>query len=254
MSPPASPVGVGFAQPTSGSAPAEPIFRSLFQAGDRAQPVSPAVHELWGNSSSLTSVAPATSVARPRRRRPRRRPAAPAHRSRSICSATAAARSAASPHSQAAFSQYRRRDRRLPRTLNKTSIKPAVYGERFVKRHGLFCMTVASRHGVVSSCVSRQDHDRSAVHQLDKDRSGRRAGRGHAISGAGLADFRSDRRRSRRRRRRAADAARRCVAAGAPGHGRSVRAQQPRRRPRSCRRCRSTSPRSRCRCSNIHRF
>src|SRR6266576_719510 len=41
----------------------EPIFRSLFQAGERSEPVSPAVHELWGSSSSLTSVAPATSVA-----------------------------------------------------------------------------------------------------------------------------------------------------------------------------------------------
>ena len=78
-----------------------------------------------------------------------------------------------------------------PCALNKTSIKPAVYGEPFVKRHGLFSMTVASRHGVVSSCVSRQDHDRSAVHQLDTDRSGRRAGRGNAVAGAGLVDFRS---------------------------------------------------------------
>jgi hypothetical protein len=42
--------------------PNEPIFRSLFQAGERSEPVSPAVHELWGRSSSLTSVAPATSV------------------------------------------------------------------------------------------------------------------------------------------------------------------------------------------------
>ena len=50
-------------------------------------------------------------------------------------------------------------------------------------------MTVASRHGVVSGCVGRQDHDRSAVHQLDTDRSGRRAGRGNAVVGAGLADF-----------------------------------------------------------------
>jgi hypothetical protein len=41
--------------------PTDPIFRSLFQAGDRTQPVSPAVQELWGNSSSLTSVASATS-------------------------------------------------------------------------------------------------------------------------------------------------------------------------------------------------
>jgi hypothetical protein len=36
--------------------PERPIFRSLFQAGERAQPVSPAVQELWGNGASLTSV------------------------------------------------------------------------------------------------------------------------------------------------------------------------------------------------------
>jgi hypothetical protein len=36
--------------------PDRPVFRSLFQAGERAQPVSPAVQELWGNGSSLTSV------------------------------------------------------------------------------------------------------------------------------------------------------------------------------------------------------
>ena len=48
---------------TAALQPNEPIFRSLFQAGERSQPVSPAVHELWGSSSSLTSVAPATSVA-----------------------------------------------------------------------------------------------------------------------------------------------------------------------------------------------
>ncbi len=45
------------------SAQPEPIFRSLFQAGERTQPISPAVQELWGSHSSLTSVAPATSVA-----------------------------------------------------------------------------------------------------------------------------------------------------------------------------------------------
>jgi hypothetical protein len=33
----------------------DPIFRSLFQGGDRSAPVSPAVQELWGNRSSLTS-------------------------------------------------------------------------------------------------------------------------------------------------------------------------------------------------------
>ena len=30
------------------SAQRDPIFRSLFQAGDRTQPISPAVQELWG--------------------------------------------------------------------------------------------------------------------------------------------------------------------------------------------------------------
>jgi Transglycosylase SLT domain len=44
------------------SAQTDPIFRSLFQAGDRTQPISPAVQELWGNSSSLTTVASATSL------------------------------------------------------------------------------------------------------------------------------------------------------------------------------------------------
>ncbi len=34
-----------------------PVFRSLFQAGDRTQPISPAVQELWGNSASLTAAA-----------------------------------------------------------------------------------------------------------------------------------------------------------------------------------------------------
>jgi hypothetical protein len=46
---------------TASLQPSQPMFRSLFQAGERAQPVSPAVQELWGNSSSLTSVATANS-------------------------------------------------------------------------------------------------------------------------------------------------------------------------------------------------
>jgi Transglycosylase SLT domain len=48
---------------TNTSPPSDPIFRSLFQGGERSQSISPAIHELWGNSSSLTSVAPAPSVA-----------------------------------------------------------------------------------------------------------------------------------------------------------------------------------------------
>jgi hypothetical protein len=48
---------------TDNSAPSMPVFRSLFQFGDRTEPVSPTVRELWGNSSSLTSVAQANPVA-----------------------------------------------------------------------------------------------------------------------------------------------------------------------------------------------
>ena len=40
----------------------DPVFRSLFQAGERTQPVSPAVQELWAHSSSLT-VAVASPIA-----------------------------------------------------------------------------------------------------------------------------------------------------------------------------------------------
>ncbi len=49
-----------FANGTSSTTPASsmpepPMFRSLFQGGERSQPISPAVQELWGNSASLTS-------------------------------------------------------------------------------------------------------------------------------------------------------------------------------------------------------
>src|SRR5882757_10630955 len=47
---------------TASLQPGQPMFRSLFQAGECAQPVSPAVQELWGNGSSLTSVSNAAST------------------------------------------------------------------------------------------------------------------------------------------------------------------------------------------------
>jgi hypothetical protein len=51
------------ASPAGSSAPADTSFRSLFQAGERSQPVSPAIHKLWGEQSSLVaSAAPATSL------------------------------------------------------------------------------------------------------------------------------------------------------------------------------------------------
>jgi transglycosylase-like protein with SLT domain len=45
------------------AAPVQPVFRSLFQAGDRSEPVSSAVRELWGSGSSITSTSPAQSPA-----------------------------------------------------------------------------------------------------------------------------------------------------------------------------------------------
>jgi hypothetical protein len=58
----AAPVTMASASTTTNAAPTDPNFRSLFQFGERAQPVSSAVRELWGNSS-LTSVASAAPVA-----------------------------------------------------------------------------------------------------------------------------------------------------------------------------------------------
>jgi hypothetical protein len=46
-----------FASDSSSKAQEAPIFRSLFQGGERTEPVSKAVQELWGNNGSLTSVA-----------------------------------------------------------------------------------------------------------------------------------------------------------------------------------------------------
>jgi hypothetical protein len=54
---------------TASLQPGQPMFRSLFHAGERAQPVSPAVQELWGNGSSLTSV-PSPSSQTPKVRAP----------------------------------------------------------------------------------------------------------------------------------------------------------------------------------------
>jgi hypothetical protein len=57
-----TPVTMAFASTTTSTSPAsDPVFRSLFQAGERTQPISSTVRELWGNSSSLTSVASANS-------------------------------------------------------------------------------------------------------------------------------------------------------------------------------------------------
>src|SRR5205814_1390972 len=44
-----TPVAMASASSVANSSPGEPIFRSLFQAGERTEPVSPAVRELWGN-------------------------------------------------------------------------------------------------------------------------------------------------------------------------------------------------------------
>jgi hypothetical protein len=58
----AAPVTVASSASKSTSS-SDPIFRSLFQVDDRTPTVSPTVRELWGKSSSLTSVAGTTSAA-----------------------------------------------------------------------------------------------------------------------------------------------------------------------------------------------
>jgi hypothetical protein len=48
----------------NGSTPAD--FRSLFQVGERSQPVSPAIHKLWGEQGSLVaSAVPAATASTP---------------------------------------------------------------------------------------------------------------------------------------------------------------------------------------------
>jgi Transglycosylase SLT domain len=56
-----TPVTMASASTASNTSPGtDPIFRSLFQTpGESAQPISPTVRELWGKSSSLTSIASA---------------------------------------------------------------------------------------------------------------------------------------------------------------------------------------------------
>jgi hypothetical protein len=59
---PAAATSASSAYAAASPAPIDPTFRSLYQGGDRSAPVSPAVQELWGNSSSLTSAPLASSV------------------------------------------------------------------------------------------------------------------------------------------------------------------------------------------------
>jgi hypothetical protein len=67
-----TPVAATFVSADATASPkTDPIFRSLFQGGDRATPVSNAVQELWGrNGSSLTS-APSALTQTPAVRAPR---------------------------------------------------------------------------------------------------------------------------------------------------------------------------------------
>jgi hypothetical protein len=48
-------------QVASAQTSAQPVFRSLYQTGDRPEPVSNAVRELWGNNTALTNPLPAGS-------------------------------------------------------------------------------------------------------------------------------------------------------------------------------------------------
>ena len=59
-------IALAAVSPTADAAPSSPVFRSLFQdGGERTQPVSQTVRELWGNSASLTADPPASSATAP---------------------------------------------------------------------------------------------------------------------------------------------------------------------------------------------
>src|SRR6266700_7516455 len=58
-----TPVSATSTTTVADNAPSTPVFRSIYQPADATQPVSTTVQKLWGNNASLTSVAPATSVA-----------------------------------------------------------------------------------------------------------------------------------------------------------------------------------------------
>jgi hypothetical protein len=40
---------------SSSAAPGQPMFRSLFQVGERSEPVSPAVRQLWAHPAAVAS-------------------------------------------------------------------------------------------------------------------------------------------------------------------------------------------------------
>ena len=58
-----TPVSATSSTTVADNAPSTPVFRSIYQPADDTQPVSTTVQKLWGSNASLTSVAPAASVA-----------------------------------------------------------------------------------------------------------------------------------------------------------------------------------------------
>ena len=183
---------------TSSSAPpSQPAFRSLFQVGERTQPVSPAVQELWGSCGppradliQFRSASAVRSVQRPQRHLQRLAHSwrtVPARVFIGMCRTTKRTptsrqcRSNASPHV------------RVTRCINETSTKTNGYGEPFVKRRGLFSMTVAPRHGVVSGCVGRKHHDvRQFISWVRTAPAGERAEATRALARAWLISDLSD--------------------------------------------------------------
>ena len=131
--------------PASTTPPTDPIFRSLFQVdehvaaglADGARIMGQVVVADVGGGTRRRAdqAATARSVQRSQRhfaaRAPRARPAV----DRLQRAATGTRQSAAHQPMRLKLNERRR-------ALNKTSIKPAVYGERFVKRRGLFCLAV----------------------------------------------------------------------------------------------------------------
>jgi hypothetical protein len=47
---------------SSSAAPSQPVFRSLFQVGERSEPVSPAVQQLWAHPAAVASASDTSSA------------------------------------------------------------------------------------------------------------------------------------------------------------------------------------------------
>ena len=57
--------GDGIVRDVASASQNQPVFRSLFQVGERSEPVSPAVQQLWARPATATASDPSSSTQAP---------------------------------------------------------------------------------------------------------------------------------------------------------------------------------------------